>query len=1474
MLILYAPADEAFARGYLAAALGLPLPPSSDGGEAPGAPRGNAAGLALSSRELAARPVSELGALVTTSRVIVPILTPAFLADPWLQLSDELASHVTVGDGDTTAGVVPLLLAACEAPLHLRANVTLDFRKPADWEDELARLRGYLAQPATPTPEVPCPYPGMRPFRADDAAYFHGRDEEIAEVLARFAAGTRELYILGPSGSGKSSLVAAGVVPRLRPAPGRQLLIRSMRPGAAPVPALIAALVSSLAAPPAPAPAAPSSPTAPLHPYAPPPPAIDHVEDALAALFLAEPTAELLVVIDQTEELFSQAPPAAQRAFAAALRALRAEPRARLLFTVRADFFAELLGSTAWMEGSKQHFDLSPMRGEMLRQAIEQPARKQHVHFEPALIDRLLADAADEPGALPLLQETLVHLWSHRRQRLLSLEEYRAMGSGGRSGLAIALAARADQTLAALPRVQQVIARRVLLRMVAFGDGHPHTRRRQPRAALRGAEPAADFDATLRALADSRLIILDRDTTLPEARRAGEALATSDASVRAELCHDMLITAWPSFARWVEARRADEQRRRQLQDHAADWVARGRGASGLLDETELAVALAWRHSEAARELGESAELTAMIAASHRALDEQKRRHRARVRAAVAGLTLFTAVSLLLTLWALLERGEAQRQETQAVSNEQLAIQQRRRSEEMLAAQYQDAGRRLLVEGHPQRAVPYLVAARERDPARTDAAAAPRGETSQEKNLRLLFRAATANFPRFTLSHDGPINDLGLDEAGALLATGGDDRSVRLWDARSGLPMAAPLLHPARIRRVLFSPDGHRLAVLCIGGSLHLWDLRGGAPVEAIIPPRGVFRTIAFSADSRLLVTSTARGEVQLWEVASATPLGPPLLHDGPIRNVVFSPDGARLAVVPEEAMAIAMWTLGPHPRVEHLGMDMANVFGAVFSPDSARAAVTYVRFGLFGLYQLGAPGRARLAAELSDSSPIQQVLFAGERLLFTTEHKVVLDAATPARAVEIAPRIIDAQLVQGGERILLWCADSTVRMLDAETGERITELEMPYNTEHVAMGRDGQLLAHAADRQATVWQLTTRRQPRLRLEPNTLGAAFSPDGELLAVTAFMGVNLWNPRSATFLATLGPPRNSAARHLRFSPDGRQLAMLAWDREVNLCSLEELLCRTLAPAWMDPKVLPIDAAVPMDFSPDGKLLAAAVSADAVQLWDAGHAGRRGLPLVHSQGEPAPTRAGISSVQFSRDGARLLIAGDDGSASIWDVASRQLLGRVRHPTSAPLTSAVWRGDGLRLATTAEDGRGMLWDGRTFQALATLDHEDEIFAAQFSPDDQRLATYGRDGALRLWDPETGDLVRLLRLDDWILRFTFTPDSARFLTITSGKVQLWDAATGELLLPTMVHPRLVPTAPPWPSPDATVDEYRRDREQSVRGLALSADGNTLLTVGMNSPARLWDLRLDERALPEWQELRARNPFAAPALPSALTGQE
>jgi hypothetical protein len=173
LLLLYAPADEAFARGYLTPALGL----RQDDSEA---------GLAISSAELARRPVQELARLLAESRVVLPVVSPAFLVDPWLQLSDDHAAHQALAGG---ARVVPLLLADCEVPLHLRATVALDFRRRDDWDDELARLRTHLDQPELPAQPLGCPYPGMRPFRAAEAAFFHGREDDLGELLERLRGG-------------------------------------------------------------------------------------------------------------------------------------------------------------------------------------------------------------------------------------------------------------------------------------------------------------------------------------------------------------------------------------------------------------------------------------------------------------------------------------------------------------------------------------------------------------------------------------------------------------------------------------------------------------------------------------------------------------------------------------------------------------------------------------------------------------------------------------------------------------------------------------------------------------------------------------------------------------------------------------------------------------------------------------------------------------------------------------------------------------------------------------------------------------------------------------------------------------------------------------------------------------------------------------------------------------------------------------
>src|SRR5215468_11358273 len=200
VLVLFVPADEAFVRGFLLPALG----PSAHGEQV------------IDARDLATAQVAELDAALLASGIAIAVITPAFLTNPWARQSEALASSAAV---DSKLEVIPLWLADCTLPPHIKYRVLLDFRPPGDWDKLAGKLRDYLARPVPVEPPLPCPYPGMRPFQAADAKYFYGRDAEIEAVLALIAAGERAIYLVGPSGSGKSSLISAGVLPRLAARP-------------------------------------------------------------------------------------------------------------------------------------------------------------------------------------------------------------------------------------------------------------------------------------------------------------------------------------------------------------------------------------------------------------------------------------------------------------------------------------------------------------------------------------------------------------------------------------------------------------------------------------------------------------------------------------------------------------------------------------------------------------------------------------------------------------------------------------------------------------------------------------------------------------------------------------------------------------------------------------------------------------------------------------------------------------------------------------------------------------------------------------------------------------------------------------------------------------------------------------------------------------------------------------------------------
>jgi hypothetical protein len=299
------------------------------------------------------------------------------------------------------------------------------------------------------------------------------------------------------------------------------------------------------------------------------------------------------------------------------------------VLALRADFYWRLRESPLWAElAGMSRLDIAPLQGAALAQAIIAPAMQVGVRLEARLCDRLVADAADQPGALPLAQETLRMLWRRRRNWYLGLAEYEELGNGGR-GIDLVIAICADTTMDGLTSAQQTIARRVLLRLVSFGEEYADKHRRRELQELRSVtDNDAEFRTVLQHLAAGRLITINGDE------------AHHDALV--DLSHEAVITAWPQFQVWIRDIGTSWQRRRQLEARVSERIAHGRMAR-LFDSEELAEVVVWMQSAAVRELGAVAGLSALVEASKSQIDKVRRRTRV-VTLAVLGVLSLTMLS--------------------------------------------------------------------------------------------------------------------------------------------------------------------------------------------------------------------------------------------------------------------------------------------------------------------------------------------------------------------------------------------------------------------------------------------------------------------------------------------------------------------------------------------------------------------------------------------------------------------------------------------------------------------------------------------------------------------------------------------------------------------------------------------------------------------------------------------------------------
>lgn len=497
---------------------------------------------------------------------VVPMLDAAIRADPLRERSREL-----------------LMLALYRSGRHADAlrtyqqlRTVLGEELGLDPSPPMKRLqeRILIHDPSlVPAPQMPTdaaagrnPYKGLRPFAEEDAPDFFGRDDLVELLVGALRAGSRLIALVGPSGSGKSSVIGAGLIPRLRAGavPGsEQWVIAQTVPGARPL-AEVEAMIGSAAG-------APSGRANLLE-------ANGETGQSATSLPVMQEDGRLLVVIDQFEELFTITDEPPRHSFLSAVARAVAEPGSQVtvLLALRADYYDRPLVHLEFAEVfTRGVVHALPMRPNQLEAVIVAPAERVGVAVEPALLAELVADAGDRQGTLPLLEFALTELFDKRTRSSLTLDGYRALG--GIRGL---LSRSAEALYGALTEDERHVAMQVFLRLVQLGHGPAESRRRLPLAELTelGLDPIA-LSRVLDAFGRRRLVSFDREH------------ASGQATV--EVAHESLFREWDRLAGWIERHRASLQRYETFTAAADEWEASGRNADYLLTGTRLTEFEAW-----------------------------------------------------------------------------------------------------------------------------------------------------------------------------------------------------------------------------------------------------------------------------------------------------------------------------------------------------------------------------------------------------------------------------------------------------------------------------------------------------------------------------------------------------------------------------------------------------------------------------------------------------------------------------------------------------------------------------------------------------------------------------------------------------------------------------------------------------------------------------------------------------------------
>jgi WD40 repeat protein len=1148
----------------------------------------------------------------------------------------------------------------------------------------------------------PVPYVGPRAFRRGEP--FYGREREIEE-LAHLLIAERIILLYSPSGAGKTSLIHAGLIPRLERK--KFLVLPSMRVTYEPPPGVtlpaesnryILSLLLSLDQ------QLPSEQQRPIEDLA-TLSLLDYLEQ-IDHTNRKHP--DLVLIFDQFEEILAVDPAHLddQRAFFAQAGQVLEHPQYWALFAMREEYLAGLDPFARHIPNRFQdRFRLELLSVSAARAAIQKPAQHAGVDFTDAAVTRLIDDLRrvmlQQPdGRLhehhgtsiePVhLQVVCLRLWKQLPADTSQIVETDIETVGDvTSALAEYYALQVQQCSSATNIHERFIRDWIEEQLIT-----PQGIRRQ---VLQDSDASQGLD--------NRAIQFLQDVHLLRAEQQRGATWF-------ELAHDRLIEPIrTNNSAWREHHLSKMQR------HAALWEQENRPDGLLLHDDELAAAEAWATTTIAPLTPVEHDFLEKCRASQAILNQQRRNRRI-IRTLLASATVL-AILALLAMWVTVQaRTEAaerayqiQTVQAQRVDELETSVARGKRIEEEHENALTSQAIALATQAEsflaevPDRA--HLLAIEAAKRAQT-----PRVESTLRRTTRTM---QANNTVLFVHSESAIAGTFSPDGQRIALAAAGNPTVTKILNADTARMHLVLAGHEDTVMSVAYSPDGQRLVTASVDSTARTWDANSGVELAVLRGHTGAVIDATYSPDGQRIATAGADGTVRIWDAGTSEPLLTLEGHEEIIYSVAYSPNGQRIVTAGVDGTA-RVWHANTGEQLLLLDGHEGSVYTATYSPDG------------------------------------QNIVTAGDDGITRVWHAT--SGAEHMRLDGHDGVVWSSTFSPDGHRIMTTGNDATLRLWSAHTGTEVYRINLPYQPiENAIFSPDGDtLLTTSIVGDVRLWNIAYDTVLEGHEQPVT-SAAVSSDGQYAATASSDGTaRLWLLDEMVDVQVLRQ-HDESITDVSFNPNGHHLLTASRDATAHLWNTttgEEL-------AVLDTHSEAVNSAA---FNPDGQHIVTASDDHTVRLWSTNP-----LSMVHIL--RGHTDA-VFHATFSPDGKTIVSCGDDATIRFWDVASGTQQRAIDAPPEGA-RRVTFRPDGEHIVIATGSNTARVWDADSGKEVLVLQgHEDSVVDARYSPDGKRIITASWDHTARIWDAETGNAIVVLDTHNDSLTGAFYSPDGQYIVTTS----------------------------------------------------------------------------------------------------------